>query len=120
MSVAAEIELQRRYDAPRGGQQQALIARMRAVIGAQRAFAAGEPGAREALRGALVDVASAAELCAEDLELGEDWLSVAEAAEMLGVPRKRIGALVHRGQLHTHPRGGRRVAIRRSELDALR
>jgi hypothetical protein len=119
MSVAADVELQRRLDAERGGQQAALLARMRAVIGAQRALAAGELGAREALRQSLVDVAAAAELLAEDLELAEGWSNVREAAGYLGVPVRRIHILVNARKLHPRPRLGTTLAISRRELDAL-
>ncbi len=46
--------------------------------------------------------------------------SVAEAAELLGVTRQRIGALVARGKLRSYPRPGQRVAMRRAQLNGLR
>ena len=47
--------------------QNALMARMAAVVGAQRAIAAGETGARYALRQALVDLSAISELIAAAL-----------------------------------------------------
>jgi hypothetical protein len=47
--------------------QNTLLARMAAVVGAQRAVAAGETGARYALRQSLVDLAASAELIAAEL-----------------------------------------------------
>jgi hypothetical protein len=43
------------------------------VAEAQPAFVAGEEGAAEAFRHALIDIASAASLLAESLEDGEEW-----------------------------------------------
>jgi hypothetical protein len=63
----AEIELQRELDASRGSLQAMLRARITAVIGAQRAYAAREFGAEPALRQSLVDLASVCELLAGEL-----------------------------------------------------
>jgi hypothetical protein len=49
------------------GHQSVLQARMVAVVGAQRALADGETGARYALRQSLIDLAAAAELVAAEL-----------------------------------------------------
>ena len=51
------------------GHQGVLLARMGAVIGAQRATAAGELGAQDALRQSLVDLAAISELLADDLRV---------------------------------------------------
>jgi hypothetical protein len=66
-TVAPEVERQKVRDRDFDGQQGALLARMAAVIAAQRAIAAGELGARPALRQSLVDLAAVSELLAEDL-----------------------------------------------------
>jgi hypothetical protein len=49
------------------GHQGLLVARMAAVVGAQKAVADRESGARYALRQSLIDLAAAAELVADEL-----------------------------------------------------
>jgi hypothetical protein len=51
------------------GWQGTLLARMGAVVNAQRATAAGELGAFEALRQSLVDLAAIAELLVEEMPM---------------------------------------------------
>lgn len=48
------------------------------------------------------------------------WLSMAEAAEYLGVTDRTIRNYISRGELPGHrPRGSRLVRVRREDLDAL-
>jgi hypothetical protein len=62
------IARQQDYDRDRHGRQGMLLARMAAVLGAQRALAERQEGAHAGLRGALVDLAAVAELLADDLD----------------------------------------------------
>jgi hypothetical protein len=55
-----DAAVQRCWDRRRGVSHEALAVRLRAVEEAERAVAAKEPGAREGLRSALLDLASAA------------------------------------------------------------
>jgi hypothetical protein len=63
----SDIERQKVSDGSRQDRQGALIARMTAVVEAQRAAAGGELGAHYALRQSLVDLAAISELLADDL-----------------------------------------------------
>jgi hypothetical protein len=65
--VRRDIERTKLNDSNHDGHQGALLARMRAVIGAQQAVAAGELGAGYAFRQSLVDLAAAAEAVAAEL-----------------------------------------------------
>jgi hypothetical protein len=65
--VRRDIARQQTYDRDHDGQQGALLARMAAVMDAQRALAHREQGAGYALRQSLVDLAAVAELLADDL-----------------------------------------------------
>ena len=62
-----DVEHTKNIDRIWGDHQGVLLARMKAVVGAQRALAAGETGARYALRQGLVDLAAAAELVAGEM-----------------------------------------------------
>ena len=62
-----DVERQQLNDRGYGDAQGALLARMAAVVEAQRARTRREPGASYALRQSLVDLAAVAELVAEDL-----------------------------------------------------
>jgi hypothetical protein len=62
-----EIVRQQGIDKNWSDPQGALLARMSAVVGAQRAVAAAEAGARHALRQSLVDLAAISELIADGL-----------------------------------------------------
>jgi hypothetical protein len=63
----SDIERQKVIDGNRQDRQGALIARMVAVVEAQRAAATGELGAHYALRQSLIDLAAISELLAGDL-----------------------------------------------------
>jgi hypothetical protein len=63
----SEVERQKVIDRHWTGHQGALMARMAAVVEAQRATVKGELGAHYALRQSLVDLAAISELVAEDL-----------------------------------------------------
>jgi hypothetical protein len=65
--VRGDVELQQVHDRNYDSRQDTLLARMRAVLSAQGALAAGEQGAPYALRQALVDLAAIAELVADEL-----------------------------------------------------
>jgi hypothetical protein len=62
-----DVEHTKGIDRGWGDYQGVLLARMGAVITAQRAAAAGELGAHPALRKSLVDLAAISELLADDL-----------------------------------------------------
>jgi hypothetical protein len=62
-----DVELQQVHDRNYDSRQDTLLARMRAVVSAQGAVAAGEHDAAYVLRQALVDLAAIAELVADDL-----------------------------------------------------
>jgi hypothetical protein len=62
-----EVEQVKTRDRDFQGHQSVLHARILAVAGAQQAVAAGEVGARYALRQSLIDLAAAAELIAAEL-----------------------------------------------------
>ncbi len=66
-TTRADIERQQLIDSGWGDAQGQLVARMAATLQAQRALTAGEVGARSSLRQALIDLASVAELLADDL-----------------------------------------------------
>jgi hypothetical protein len=68
-----DVELQRQYDPNRASSQELVLARMAAVMGAQRAAARRDAGAVYALRQSLIDLAAAAELAAEEMVPTEDW-----------------------------------------------
>jgi hypothetical protein len=67
MTIRGDVSRAKVRDRGFDGYQGALMARMAAVVDAQRAVAAREVGARPALRGALVNLAAISELLAEDL-----------------------------------------------------
>lgn len=118
-SIRAQVEDQLLYDRNRGDTQTALVARMRGVLEAPRAFAQREEGAGDAFRGALVDLTSLSELLAADLvDAQSEWLDLAAAARYLAVPRTRVNYLIHAGRLRSHRRPGGRVEVRRMDLDA--
>ena len=62
-----DVQLQQLHDRNYDSHQDVLLARMRAVVGAQEALAAREHDAAYALRQALVDLAAIAELVADAL-----------------------------------------------------
>jgi hypothetical protein len=66
-TVRRDVLRQKVRDQDFDGPQGVLLPRMVAVLGAQKAVAAGETGARYALRQALVDLSAAAELAADEL-----------------------------------------------------
>lgn len=59
--VRRDIEVQRRYDERRTNDWQVYDMRLAAVVGARLAVRHGEPGAKYALRQALVDLSSVCE-----------------------------------------------------------
>jgi hypothetical protein len=63
----SDVERQKVFDRNWNDRQGALLARMAAVISAQRAAASGEVGAHAALRQCLVDLTAVSELLLEDL-----------------------------------------------------
>jgi hypothetical protein len=63
----SDIDLQRIIDGRHHSHQVSLAARIRAVVVAQQRLALREPAADYELRQALVDLASVAELIAEEL-----------------------------------------------------
>jgi hypothetical protein len=65
--VRRDVELQQVHDRNHDSRQDTLLARMRAVLAAQRALALREQHAAYVLRQALVDLAAIAELVADDL-----------------------------------------------------
>jgi len=67
LQSGADVEHQQRYDRDRTGHQGMLMARMGAVLDAQRARTRHELGADSAFRQSLVDLAAIAELVAGDL-----------------------------------------------------
>ena len=66
-TVRRDVDRQLRIDRNYGADQGQLLARMRAVVGAQRAMARRETGAINALRASLVDLAAISEALAADL-----------------------------------------------------
>ena len=66
-TVRQDVERVKSRDRDFSGHQTVLQARMVAVVGAQRAVAAREVGAKSALRQSLVDLAAVAELVAAEL-----------------------------------------------------
>lgn len=66
-TVRRDVERIKRWGRNYDGRQDVLLARMAAVVGAQRALTAGEVGARAALRQSLVELAASAELVADGL-----------------------------------------------------
>lgn len=62
-----DVELVKVRDRDFDTGQDELMARMRAVVGAQRAVAGREVGALPALRQSLIDLAAVAELVADEL-----------------------------------------------------
>jgi hypothetical protein len=71
-AARAAVERQKTRDRDFEGYQGALLARMAAVIAAQKAAGAGELGAHAALRQSLVELAAISELLAEDLPSHSD------------------------------------------------
>jgi septal ring factor EnvC (AmiA/AmiB activator) len=65
--VEREVRQQLTYDRPRGGGQGMLLARTKAFGEAMEAVLCDELGAREAMRGAAIDIASAGICVAEAL-----------------------------------------------------
>jgi hypothetical protein len=63
-----DVERVKTRDRDFSGYQAVLQARMAPVVGAHRAVAAGETGARYALRQSLVDLAAIAELVAASVQ----------------------------------------------------
>jgi hypothetical protein len=66
-ATRSNVEKVKTRDRDFDGHQGTLMARMGAVVGAQRALAAREAGAAPALRQSLVDLAAIAELLADEL-----------------------------------------------------
>ena len=66
-TVRRAVEHTKAIDRTWGDTQGVLLARVHALLGAQRAFASGEPDAGYALRQAAVDLSAAAETLAEAL-----------------------------------------------------
>jgi hypothetical protein len=66
-SARDDIDLQRIIDEPHHCGQAVMMARMRAVVVAQQRMSQREPDANYELRQALVDLASVAELIADEL-----------------------------------------------------
>jgi hypothetical protein len=62
-----EVEQVKAHDRNYDAHGAALMARMKAVVGAQQAVARGEPDAAYALRQSLVDLAAVSELLADEL-----------------------------------------------------
>jgi hypothetical protein len=85
-SARRDVEQQLALDRIHGGAQGALLARMAAVLGAQKALAHREEGAPYALRQSLVDLAAIAELLADDLPAPPVWRSGARSVTVAGRP----------------------------------
>ena len=65
--VRTDVDRQKRHDANYGTDQEQLLARMKAVLGAQRALAERQAGAVYSLRASLVDLAAVSEALAGEL-----------------------------------------------------